>query len=116
VLGILWIILGALRIVPGLFLLSLTRFGFPFFPWRIGGWLAPVLLPLGILFSVTAVVGIIAGWGLLQRAPWARVLALVVGIIALIHPPFGTALGIYTLWVLMPAQSEAEYRALSRPA
>jgi len=27
----------------------------------------------------------------------------------LINAPFGTALGIYTLWVLLPAQSEEEY-------
>lgn len=114
VLGILWIVFGALRIVPGLFLLSFTHLGIPFLPWQVRAWLAPVLLPLAILFSVTAVAGILAGWGLLQRASWARVLALVLGIIALIHPPFGTALGIYTLWVLLPSQSEAEYGALSR--
>lgn len=115
VLGILWIIFGALRIVPALFFLSFTRVGIPFLPWQVRGWIAPVLVPLGILFSVTAATGIIAGWGLLQRASWARVLALVLGIVALIHPPFGTALGIYTLWVLMPSQSEAEYRVLSSP-
>jgi hypothetical protein len=30
--------------------------------------------------------------------------------------PFGTALGIYTLWVLLPGDSEQEYRRLSRAA
>jgi hypothetical protein len=114
-LGILWIIFGALRILPALFFLSITRVGIPFLPWQVRGWLGPMLVPLGILFTVSAAAGIIAGWGLLQRESWARVLALVLGVIALIHPPFGTALGIYTLWVLIPSQSEAEYRALSRP-
>jgi hypothetical protein len=28
--------------------------------------------------------------------------------------PFGTALGIYTLWTLLPAKSEEEYRRLAR--
>jgi hypothetical protein len=37
-------------------------------------------------------------------------LALVLGFVNLIHIPFGTALGIYTLWVLLPAQSEREFR------
>jgi len=115
-LGILWIIFGALRIVPALFFLSFTRVGIPFLPWQVRHWIGPALVPLGILFTASAVAGIIAGWGLLQRESWARVLALVLGVIALIHPPLGTALGIYTLWVLIPSHCEAEYRALSRPA
>jgi hypothetical protein len=28
----------------------------------------------------------------------------------------GTALGVYTLWVLLPEQSEREYRALAQTA
>jgi hypothetical protein len=42
------------------------------------------------------------------------VVAIVFGCIALIHFPFGTALGIYTLWVLLPAESEQEYRRSAR--
>jgi len=114
-LGIFWIIYGGLRIIPALFFMSLTHVGMPFLPWPVRGWLAPVLFPLGILFTATAVAGLIAGWGLFQREPWARVLALVLGALALIHFPIGTALGIYTLWVLVPSQSGQEYRALSRP-
>jgi hypothetical protein len=30
--------------------------------------------------------------------------------------PFGTALGVYTLWVLLPAKSEEEYRQMERAA
>jgi hypothetical protein len=30
--------------------------------------------------------------------------------------PVGTALGIYTLWVLLPAQSEEEFRQISNAA
>jgi hypothetical protein len=41
-------------------------------------------------------------------------LAIVLGCIALVHIPFGTALGIYTLWVLLPAESEEEYRRTAR--
>jgi len=69
----------------------------------------------GVLIAV-AVAGAIAGWGLMERRPWARVLAIVLGVLALFKVPVGTALGIYTLWVLAPATSEAEYRAISRPA
>jgi len=51
--------------------------------------------------------------GLLEREPWARTLALVLGFLSLFKVPVGTALGIYTLWVLLPAQSEQEYRRLA---
>jgi hypothetical protein len=70
----------------------------------------------GMLFLAGGILGIIAGWGLLDRQPWARTLAIVLGVINLIHIPFGTALGIYTLWVLLPAESEQEYRTLARAA
>jgi len=43
-------------------------------------------------------------------------LAIVFGAISLIDIPFGTAIGIYTLWVLLPAESEQEYRTMSRAA
>jgi hypothetical protein len=40
----------------------------------------------------------------------------VVGFLALLNVPIGTALGIYTLWVLLPAQSDDEYKALAQAA
>jgi hypothetical protein len=40
----------------------------------------------------------------------------VLGILELVSIPFGTALGIYTLWVLLPADSESEFRALAGAA
>ena len=64
----------------------------------------------------SAAIGIIASWGLLERQPWARMLAIVLGCFNLLDMPFGTALGIYTLWVLLPARSEEEYRQISRVA
>jgi hypothetical protein len=41
-------------------------------------------------------------------------LGIVVGFLALLRMPFGTALGIYTLWVLLPESSGREYEVLSR--
>jgi hypothetical protein len=49
----------------------------------------------------------------LHREPWARIVVLVLGFISLFNVPFGTAVGIYTLWALLPAQSEAEYDAMA---
>lgn len=73
------------------------------------GFLAP-LLGFGFILSV---LGIIAGWGLIARQQWARTLAIIFGCLALLNIPFGTALGIYTLWVLVPGDSEREYRQMT---
>jgi len=54
----------------------------------------------GFLLLVSAP-GIIAGIGLINFKPWARVLTLVLGFLNLPGLPVGTALGIYTLWVLL---------------
>jgi hypothetical protein len=55
---------------------------------------------------VLALPGVIAGVGLLQFQPWARILTIVLSVLDLIHVPFGTALGIYGLWVLLSQGSE----------
>jgi len=45
--------------------------------------------------------GIIVGVGLIQFQPWARILALVLGLLNLVAFPIGTLLGIYTIFVLL---------------
>ena len=55
---------------------------------------------------LTALPGLIAGVGLLRLRPWARILAIVVAILNLIHIPIGTAVGIYALWVLLSRETE----------
>lgn len=66
----------------------------------------------GILILAKAAAGFIAGWGLLKHEAWARVVALVLAFLALLNFPLGTALGVYTLWALLPGQSQHEYEAL----
>jgi hypothetical protein len=105
---------SAFRVIPGLFLRSLGNYGFPFMdgaPYMVHG----ILNTLGGVFIVTGVLGLIAGWGLLERQSWARILAIVLAFLSLIHIPFGTAIGVYTLWVLLPSSSEAEYQRMARP-
>ena len=67
----------------------------------------------GMIALVLAVIGFIVGFGLMERRPWARSLAIILGVLALFHPLLGTLLGIYTLWVLGPSLSGAEYDRLS---
>ncbi len=63
----------------------------------------------GVFLALFGVVHLVLAWGLYERQPWARVMGIVVGCLALIRIPFGTALGIYTLWVLAPESSGREY-------
>jgi len=86
-----------------------------------GGWgfpmgeiLPAVLSTMGLISLVLAAVGFVVGFGLMERRPWARTLAIVVAIVALLHPILGTVLGIYTLWVLLPSDGEAEYGKIAR--
>jgi hypothetical protein len=54
---------------------------------------------------VLSLPGIIAGIGLLKFRPWARILAIIIGVLHLLSFPFGTALGVYTLYVLLNAEA-----------
>ncbi len=116
-LGVLWIVYSVLRLVPGIGMLAFGSSHFPFlvapFPWAMRGFLGPLVSALGAVVLGFAIAGIIAGWGLMSRAPWGRMLAIVIGCINLIHIPFGTALGAYTLWVLIPEGSASEYQRLT---
>jgi uncharacterized membrane protein (DUF2068 family) len=62
---------------------------------------------IAALFLVLALPGLITGFGLLKYRPWARIVAIVLGAINLLSVPVGTALGVYTLWVLLNAQTTA---------
>jgi hypothetical protein len=74
-------------------------------------FLHPLLSFLALLLVMKAFAGFAAGWGLLQREPWARSVAVVLGFISLFfNVPFGTALGVYTLWVLLPSGAEQAYQ------
>ena len=114
-LGILWLALSVFRLVPGFVLLAMFQHGFPF-GGDVPGFVVEIIRMVAYVFLAAGVLGIMAGWGLLERRPWARTLAIVLGCVGLLDMPFGTALGIYTLWVLLPAQSEEEYQKLSKAA
>jgi hypothetical protein len=120
VLAIFWIAYSALNVIGGVVMIVLAGSIFGHLgrvaemPPEIFVWLRPIMVSLGSITLVKAAAGFFAGWGLLHREPWARILALIVGFLALLNIPFGTALGIYTLWVLLPAQSDQDYRLLGQ--
>lgn len=102
-------ILGALYIAFGIIglLLALVAFVAIVGGGAIAGD-AQVLAITGTVGSVVALIilalsipDLIAGIGLLQRKPWGRVFGLILGCLNLFNIPFGTILGIYTIWALL---------------
>jgi len=116
--AILWIALSVINALGGAVLLILANTLFPHLhelpnvPSDVPtGFLSSLFCTLGILVLIKAAAGFLAGWGLLQRERWARTLTLVLSFLALLNIPLGTALGVYSLWVLLPERSEREYQA-----
>ena len=106
ILGILYIVIGGLGVAAALIVFGI--FGGIAGLAKAGqhGEAVPLFLLLGGL-AMTVVLAmsapsIIAGIGLL----WARVLTIILSVIHLFSVPFGTALGIYGLWVLLQRETE----------
>jgi ABC-type glycerol-3-phosphate transport system permease component len=125
-LGILWCAYGIYRVAAGLIgmfvLRVMTVRGFGFGEWPLhsyyhGGfgppWIGSLLPFVAFYTAVTAALALMVGYSLLTRRMWGRTLAIVVGILTLLKPFFGTALGIYTLWVLASSDSGVEYDTMA---
>ena len=112
IIGILWIVLGCLSLLGAFFLFALL-FGVSFIPDMDP--IAPGILRLIgiILSSFLALLGlpkIIGGIGLLKRQEWARILVLIVSFLSLWNIPFGTALGIYSIVILLNKEAAAQFQ------
>jgi hypothetical protein len=111
ILGWCFIVYSALIVLVGLAIGSIVLFGGAisgdrqamFITGAVGSAIACFLIVLSLP-------GMFAGLGLLKMRPWARIVAIVVGVLHILSFPFGTALGVYTLWVLLNPETEALFR------
>jgi len=56
----------------------------------------------GSLFLlIVSVPGLIGGIGLFMNKSWARILVLIISVLSLLNIPIGTAVAIYSIWVLV---------------
>lgn len=62
------------------------------------------LVVAALIFSIPS---FICAWGLLKLRNWARVMAIILGSIALIKVPVGTLFGVYVLVVMFRKDTEA---------
>jgi hypothetical protein len=118
VLGILWLVYAGITLIFGIVGLAfahafLSGFG-PFAHSHVPQtWFFPGLLRFAWLFMVgRAVLAAVAGWGLLERTQWGRIVAIIAAILSLIRIPLGTALGIATLIILIGARNWMLYDEL----
>lgn len=126
-LATLWLINGILRLMTVGWMMVFGSMFFPFMrswggpvvwpfgrAWGLDFLLSRGLFSLGMFLALFGVLHLVLAWGLFERQPWARTLGVVLGFLALLRFPLGTALGIYTLWVLLPEESSREYDHLSQ--
>ena len=69
--------------------------------------IANVVIWVIILLSIP---GIVAGIGLFKRKEWARILTLILSVIKLMNIPIGTAVGVYSIWVLVQDETTALFK------
>lgn len=117
-LSVCWFIYAALSLLLGFAGLTFARAFFSgAFPWMhrpmqsIPYW--PAILHFAwTMLVVRTVLAFVAGWGLIHHARWGRILAIIVAILSLIRFPIGTAMGIWTLVVLLGYRNATLYDQL----
>jgi hypothetical protein len=73
-------------------------------------WTA-ILPGLLVFLGVTGALSLVTGMGLRRYAAWSRNLGLGLAVLDLPIPPFGTALGVYSLMLLPKANIKAVFDA-----
>ena len=79
------------------------------------GVTAVAFTTLAIIAIVWGIAHVLVGIPLRQRKSWARVVALLLGAVDLLLLPYGTALGLYTLWVLLNEKGRALFVVAPHP-
>jgi hypothetical protein len=115
--GVLFVVWGVLTILIGLSTLALgvgaaaiitgsSRGGH-----FAAGVTAAVFTALAIVAIVWGAAHALVGIPIRRHRPWARLVALMLGTVDLVLLPYGTALGAYTLWVLLNEEGKGLFAA-----
>ena len=128
-LGILWaayaayVLLGwmvAVTFLHGLFGMSPMSHGWTMGgPWMMGHFpfFVPWLLPLLTVFLVLrALLSLAVGVALLTRQSWGRTFAIVMAVLTVFKLFLGTALAVYTFWVMFAPNAQQEYEQIAANA
>lgn len=122
-LSIFWFVYAGLSLLTGIAGLTFARafLSGGFGPWANGFgmhggapfWFGPAFFHLiWIMLVLRAALAVAAGWGLMEHTQWGRLVAIVAAVLCLLKFPFGTALGIWTLVVLLGYRNSSLYDQL----
>lgn len=118
VLGLLYLVWGGFFLLAGAIVLALAFGAAALILYAAGeagteltagltaatfGTLAAIALAWGAIHATT-------GAALRHHRAWSRPAAMVFGVLDLALLPFGTALGIYALWVLLHDEARAQFK------
>jgi hypothetical protein len=110
IVAILHIILGILGAVAGvIFLLMMAGAGFASGDRDAALASGTCGLLLGGFLILISIPSILAGVGLQKRKQWARILTIILAILNILNFPIGTAIGAYSLWVLLNDQTKGYF-------
>lgn len=132
-LGVVWLIYAGISVLAGITglifvhaILSGNWGPWAHMPWMHGPWDRPwphdapapfwmgraLLRFVWVSIVVRAGLALLAGWGLLQRTGWGRIVAIIAAILSLLKFPLGTALAIWTLILLLGYRNSTLYQQL----
>lgn len=120
-LSIFWFVYAGLGFLVGIAGLTFMKAFFagaggPWGPWMHGPmpfFMGPAFFHLIWIFLVgRSLLAAAAGYGLMTHAPWGRLVAIIAAILSLLKIPFGTALGVWTLLVLLGYRNEQLYNQI----
>jgi hypothetical protein len=122
VLSMFWFIYAGVGFVFGVAGLTFAK---AFFSGAMGPWGGPwmhgpmpffmgpaFLHMIWVLILLRSLLAAAAGWGLMEHTQWGRMVAIVAAVFSLLKFPFGTAMGIWTLVVLIGYRNQALYEQL----
>ena len=113
-------VVGVLHIVSGLLVLAVLALVGLFFgaffslgdvSRQVGGFFATLGAVVAVPFALMALGEVVAAAALLRGSRAARAWVIAFSVLGLLNVPFGTALGIYSLWALLrdaPSASPTE--------
>lgn len=123
-LSVVWFLYAGFAFLSGIAHLTFAHafFSHNFGNWDNGPWPGGpgVFGPMFMGFAwttlmVRSALAAIAAWGLYERAPWGRIVAIVAAFVTMFsfsHILFGTAIGIWTLVVLLGYRNATLYEEL----
>jgi len=107
ILGILHLVMSGFLLLSGFIVAAVFQFVIPLANDPDAEMVLGLLMAfLPALLIILSIPGLIAGIGLINYKRWALILAVVLSVFNLFNFPFGTALSIYSIYVLVKEEDD----------